>query len=104
MHTRATSRGPSANRRGSHISRDTSLQHRNGKFPCVDVDKTQQARILSKLRTLRGTIRADIHGDILTCVFAPQRRRSLNKLIKRISRMIRDAKQHSTSQHNLAFA
>jgi hypothetical protein len=97
-------RKPSGNRRALHHSTNVRLQRRTEVFPCGQIDNRGRADVLSKLHTMRGTLTAEIHGDMLTCIFAPQRRSSLNKLIKRVTKLLRTARQTNTSRTTHVFA
>ena len=95
MHQRGIGREASANSRGKHLTTDSRYQHRNRRFPCTSIDESQRALILQQLRNMRGTLRVDIHGNTLTCIFAPQCRQPLKKLVKRISKILRQARNAS---------
>lgn len=101
---KVANREPSGNRRSHHISTNIVLNHRVQTFPCAHIDDKGRAFILRELRAMRGTLTAKFQGDNLTCVFAHQRRQALNKLTKRISKMLRSVRQTNFMNINPAFA
>lgn len=97
MYHNTGSRKPSGNRR-------RALNHRVGTFPCHQIDDKGRAFVLRQLNMMRGTHTAKIQGNSLTCIFTPQPRQSLNKLAKRISKLLRQVRQGNLLPLTPAFA